>query len=76
MSERWFQSKTVWAGVGQIVAGISGYLTGTMDPAGAGTLVLTGLYQIIQRVMTLKKAAAPAGPGQFPGIDAGPGKGT
>lgn len=70
MTKKWFQSKTVWAGFGQIVAGVSGYLTGTMDPAGAGTLVLTGVYQIIQRVMAIKKAGQVT-PVSFPGIGAG-----
>jgi|WetSurMetagenome_2_1015567.scaffolds.fasta_scaffold65901_2 hypothetical protein len=56
MTEKWYQSKTVWAGVGQIIAGVSGYCTGQMDISGAGALVLSGLYQIIQRVMALKQA--------------------
>jgi hypothetical protein len=70
MTEKWYQSKTVWAGAGQILAGVSGYCSGQMDPTGAAALVLSGVYQIIQRVMALKKAGQ-ATPGPFPGVDAG-----
>ena len=70
MTEKWYQSKTVWAGAGQILAGVSGYCSGQMDITGAGALVLSGVYQIIQRVMAMQKAGQ-AAPVPFPGIDAG-----
>jgi hypothetical protein len=71
MTEKWFQSKTVWTGAGQILAGVSGYFTGQMDINGAGALIITGAYQIIQRVAAIQKTNAAPCP-----CDAGPTGGT
>jgi hypothetical protein len=74
MTEKWYQSKTVWAGAAQILTGVSGYLTGQMDINGAGALIITGAYQIIQRLAAIQKTnAAPCpcdvgGPGGTPGV--------
>ncbi len=52
------QSNTIRVGVGQILAGAAGYLSGQMDEVAAGTLAVTGLIQIVQRLMSMKKEAA------------------
>ena len=67
MTEKWFQSKTFWGGVGQIIAGVSGLCTGQMEITGAGALIVSGVFQVIQRLMALKKADQASLPGGTPG---------
>jgi len=73
--KKYLQSNTVRLGLAAILAGITAYLSGQVDAGGALLLVLTGVIQVIQRSIKLNKDGTSAVPGEFPGIDAGPGMG-
>jgi hypothetical protein len=69
------KSNTVRGAVITVMGAGIAYLSGQVDWRGAALLALTGVYQIIQRGWKLNhEEAAPktTGPGEFPGIDAGP----
>lgn len=47
MKKDWYQQKTTWAGIGGLVAALSGYFTGTMVAPEAiqlGVLSLMGIF--------------------------------
>lgn len=67
MNKKWWQSNTIRLGAATIVGAVAAYLSGQVDAGGAMALAVTGIVQILQREYSLKKA----GPGPFPGIDAG-----
>lgn len=45
----WYKQKTFWAGMAAIVAGVGGYLTGTLDLNAAVEMVATGIIAIFLR---------------------------
>jgi len=45
----WLKQKTTWAGIGAIVAAASGFFTGSMLPAEALQLGISGLLAIFLR---------------------------
>ncbi len=52
------QSNTIRLGAVQILSGVAGYLSGQMDVTAAGVLVVTGIIQIVQRLISMRNEAA------------------
>ena len=49
-SKKWYHSKTVWTGVGSVLAGVAGYATGTVETADAAQMVTLGLLGVFGRI--------------------------
>lgn len=64
-------SNTIRLASVQILSGIAGYLGGQMDAAAAGVLVVTGVIQIVQRLISMRAEAAQAGPEAAPSFPQG-----
>jgi hypothetical protein len=69
--KEYLQSNTVRLALATILGAGIAYLNGQVDGAGAGLLILTGLLQLLQRTVKIRKEGKPPRPGEFPGIDAG-----
>ena len=50
--KRWYYSKTLWAGILEIIGGVALALSGELQVA--GSITLAGVATIILRVMTKK----------------------
>ena len=51
---KWWQSKTIWTGVGAMLTALGGYLTGEMSGQAAVQTAFTGLTGIFLRMGMLK----------------------
>jgi hypothetical protein len=49
MRKPWYRSKTVWAGIGSVLSGVSGYATGEVSAPSALQMIFTGLIAIFLR---------------------------
>jgi hypothetical protein len=57
MPKRWWESNTIRLGLATILGAAAAYLSGQLDLAGAVSLAVTGLLQIVQRERSLQREA-------------------
>ena len=53
--KKWWQSKTIWIGLGQAIGSLGAAAAGEVSWGAAIPAAILGLLQIIQRDRTLKK---------------------
>lgn len=51
----WWQSKTIWVGIGAVLTALGGYLTGEMSATQAAQTGFTGLIGIFLRTGIMNK---------------------